>query len=170
MNFINQIKCSNFLAVACLLGWDPWSWGGRGAHPPAGCVRAGSSVGCRLTPLTTLPGKEAACPKWSGRHGQRMGSAFAPSLGRRSRPPSMHLGSPAQAPEGPRPTVGLVHGLALLWPRSGPKHAPPLASAGMGARPNTRLSPPGTNTQGRDGYTEGNPSLAQLTQTWEVSS
>lgn len=63
MNFINQIKCFNFLAVACCLG-GTLAVGRARAHPPAGCVRAGSSVGCRLAPLTTLPGKEAACPRW----------------------------------------------------------------------------------------------------------
>lgn len=147
-NFISQIKCFNFLAMACLLGWDPRPWGGQGARPPAGYVWAGSSMGCRLTPLMTLPG-EVACPGWSGRHGQRMGAAFAPSPGRRSRPPSTHPGRPAQAPEGPRHTA---------WLCSSPKHGPPLASARMGAGPNTRLSPPGTNTlPGRGWVRRGQP-------------
>lgn len=93
---------------------------GRARGSPSGCVWAGSSTGCRLTPLRTLAGEEVACPGWSGGHGQRTGAASAPSLGRGSRPPSPHPGSPAQAPEGPRPSVGPVHRWALLRPQAWP--------------------------------------------------
>lgn len=143
---------------------------GRARGSPSGCVWAGSSTGCRLTPLRTLAGEEVACPGWSGGHGQRTGAASAPSLGRGSRPPSPHPGSPPRHLKGPGPqsaqsTAGLC---------SGPKHGPPLASAGMHARPHTKLTPPGTNTPSGRGcqrrYAESSPSLAWLTQTWEVSS
>lgn len=72
-NFISQIKFFNLLAVAFLLGGDPWPWGGRGARPLAGCVRvyhpddAGPGRGF-ATILGTLPGVEVARPGWSSRH------------------------------------------------------------------------------------------------------
>ena len=46
-----------------------------------------------------------------------------------------HLKGPG--PQSARSTAGLC---------SGPKHGPPLASAGMRARPHSKLTPPGTNT------------------------
>ena len=63
-----------------------------------------------------------------------------------------HLKGPG--PQSAQSTAGLC---------SGPKHGPPLASAGMRARPHSKLTPPGTNTLSGRGcqrrYAESSPSL-----------